>query len=121
MTDIIPLNEGRRRFVALAAAAAASPWAAAPAFAQPAPASAPAFGPIRQVRAGALDMGYAELGPADGPPVLLLHGWPYDIHCYADAGALLAAAGLRVIVPHLRGYGTTRFLDDAAIRNGQQS
>jgi pimeloyl-ACP methyl ester carboxylesterase len=79
------------------------------------------FGPIRQVEAGALNVGYADLGPAGGPPVILLHGWPYDIHTYADVAALLAARGYRVIVPHLRGYGTTRFLSDATMRNGQQS
>jgi pimeloyl-ACP methyl ester carboxylesterase len=66
-------------------------------------------------------VGYAEKGPADGPPVILLHGWPYDIHTYADAAPLLAAKGYRVIVPYLRGYGTTRFLSDATMRNGQPS
>ena len=66
-------------------------------------------------------MGYAEAGPADGRPVILLHGWPYDIHSYAGVTPLLASAGYRVIVPYLRGYGTTRFLSDATIRNGQQS
>jgi pimeloyl-ACP methyl ester carboxylesterase len=66
-------------------------------------------------------VGYAEAGPADGPPVLLLHGWPYDIHSYVDVAPILAAAGYRVIVPYLRGYGTTRFLSADTIRNGQQS
>ena len=73
---------------------------------------------IRQVDAGLLNVGYAELGPADGPPVLLLHGWPYDIHSFAEVTPLLAAAGYRVIVPFLRGYGTTRFLSDETARNG---
>ncbi|QAY72040.1 alpha/beta hydrolase [Agromyces protaetiae] len=75
----------------------------------------------RQVDAGALRVGVAEAGPADGPAVLLLHGWPYDIHSYLDVSESLAASGHRVIVPHLRGYGTTRFLDDGAPRNGQQA
>lgn len=81
----------------------------------------PSFPSMRQVDAGALSVGYAEAGPASGPAVLLLHGWPYDIRSYADAASLLAAAGYRVIVPHLRGFGSTRFLDDHAPRNGQQS
>jgi len=68
------------------------------------------FGPLKQVDAGVLDVGYAEAGPADGPAVILLHGWPYDIHSYADVAPLLASKGYRVIVPYLRGYGTTRFL-----------
>ena len=77
--------------------------------------------PIRQVRAGELDVGYYEAGPASGTPVLLLHGYPYDIHSYVEVAPLLAAKGYRVIVPHLRGHGTTRFLDDATMRSGQQS
>lgn len=80
-----------------------------------------ALGPLKQIDAGVLSIGYAELGPAAGPPVMLLHGWPYDIHTYADAATLLAAKGRRVIVPYLRGYGTTRFLSHDAARNGQQS
>ena len=80
-----------------------------------------AFGPVRQIEAGVLDVGYVDVGPADGAAVLLLHGWPYDIHSFADATAVLAANGHRVIVPHLRGYGTTRFLSDETFRNGQQS
>jgi pimeloyl-ACP methyl ester carboxylesterase len=79
------------------------------------------LGPIRQIRAGLLDVGYAELGPQDGAPVILLHGWPYDIHSYAEVAPLLAAAGYRVIVPHLRGHGSTRFLSDRTFRNGQQA
>jgi pimeloyl-ACP methyl ester carboxylesterase len=80
-----------------------------------------ALAPIKQIRAGELDVGYYEAGPADGKPVLLLHGWPYDIHSFADVAPLLAAKGYRVIVPHLRGHGTTRFLSDATFRNGQQA
>jgi len=77
--------------------------------------------PLKQVDAGLLSVGYAEAGPADGPAVILLHGWPYDIHSYAEVAPALAAAGFRVIVPYLRGYGTTRFRSDATFRNGQQS
>jgi pimeloyl-ACP methyl ester carboxylesterase len=79
------------------------------------------FGALKQADAGGLSVGYAEAGPPDGPAVLLLHGWPYDIHSYAEVTPLLAAEGYRVIVPYLRGYGTTRFLSDTAPRNGQQS
>jgi pimeloyl-ACP methyl ester carboxylesterase len=79
------------------------------------------FGALKQVDAGALSVGYAEAGPADGPAVLLLHGWPYDIHSYAEATPVLASAGYRVIVPFARGYGTTRFLSDDTLRNGQQA
>ncbi|GJJ02790.1 alpha/beta hydrolase [Duganella rhizosphaerae] len=77
--------------------------------------------PIKQIRAGELDVGYYEAGPADGKPVLLLHGWPYDIHSFAEVAPLLAAQGYRVIVPHLRGHGSTRLLSDATFRNGQQA
>jgi len=77
------------------------------------------FSAIKQIDAGLLNIGYAEAGPADGPAVILLHGWPYDIHSYVDVAPLLAQAGYRVIVPYLRGYGTTRFLSDATVRNGQ--
>ncbi len=89
----------------------------------PATAAAPAvsFGPLRQIDAGLLNVGYVDAGPADGPAVLLLHGWPYDIHSYAEVAPLLAAAGYRVIVPYLRGYGTTRFLSDETFRNGEQA
>jgi pimeloyl-ACP methyl ester carboxylesterase len=79
------------------------------------------FGPLKQIDAGLLNVGYAEAGPANGPPVILLHGWPYDIYSYVDVAPLLAAAGYRVIVPYLRGYGTTRFLSSDTFRNGQQS
>lgn len=86
-----------------------------------APALQTDFAPLKQVEAGPLSVGYAEDGPADGPVVILLHGWPYDIHSYVDVAPLLAAAGYRVIVPFLRGYGTTRFLSDTTVRNGQQA
>jgi pimeloyl-ACP methyl ester carboxylesterase len=79
------------------------------------------FGPLKQINAGVLNVGYAEAGPANGTPVILLHGWPYDIHMYVDVAPLLAASGYRVIVPYLRGYGTTRFLSSQTPRNGQQA
>ena len=109
------INYGRRRIVggAVAALAAAQLGSAR--------AAESSFGPLKQINAGVLNVGYAEAGPAGGPPVVLLHGWPYDIHTYVDAAPLLAAAGYRVIVPYLRGYGTTRFLSDKTFRNGQQS
>jgi pimeloyl-ACP methyl ester carboxylesterase len=91
------------------------------AVANPVRAAQNAFGPIKQIDAGVLNIGYAEAGPADGPPVILLHGWPYDIHMYVDVAPLLAAKGYRVIVPYLRGYGPTRFLSNDTMRNGQQS
>ena len=80
-----------------------------------------AFGALRQADAGVLSVGYAQSGPAEGPPVLLLHGWPYDIHSFAEVAPELAAAGYRVIVPFVRGYGTTRFRSDDTPRNGQQA
>ena len=79
------------------------------------------FAPLKQIDAGILNIGYAEAGPADGPPVILLHGWPYDIYSFVDVTPLLASAGHRVVVPYLRGYGTTRFLSPEAFRNGQPS
>src|SRR5437899_492439 len=79
------------------------------------------FGSLKQIDAGVLNVGYAEAGPSDGRAVLLLHGWPYDIHSYVDVAPLLAKAGYRVIVPYLRGSGTTRFLSSETFRNGQQS
>jgi pimeloyl-ACP methyl ester carboxylesterase len=88
---------------------------------KPAQSAQNSFGSLKQIQAGVLDVGYAEKGPADGPPVILLHGWPYDIHTYVDVAPLLAAKGYRVIVPYLRGYGTTRFLSDDTMRNGQPS
>jgi pimeloyl-ACP methyl ester carboxylesterase len=80
-----------------------------------------AFASLKRIEAGDLDIGYAEDGPADGPVVILLHGFPYDIHSYVDVAPLLAGAGYRVIIPYLRGHGTTRFLSDKAFRNAQQS
>jgi pimeloyl-ACP methyl ester carboxylesterase len=79
------------------------------------------FGALKQIDAGLLNVGYAEAGPTDGPAVMLLHGWPYDIHSYVDVAPRLAQAGYRVIVPYLRGSGTTRFLSSDTFRNGQQS
>lgn len=77
------------------------------------------FGPLKQIDAGVLNVGYAEIGPASGAPIILLHGWPYDIYSYVDVAPALAAAGYRVIVPFIRGYGTTRFLSDSTVRNGE--
>ena len=85
------------------------------------PGTITSFGSLKQIDAGVLNVGYAESGPADGPAVVLLHGWPYDIYSYVDVAPLLASAGYRVIVPYLRGYGATRFLSGATPRNGQQS
>jgi pimeloyl-ACP methyl ester carboxylesterase len=81
----------------------------------------PAFGPLSQVDAGLLKIGYADIGPADGQVAVLLHGWPYDIHSYIEVAPMLAAAGYRAVVPYLRGFGTTRFLSDASFRNGEQA
>jgi pimeloyl-ACP methyl ester carboxylesterase len=123
----------RRRLFALAGlSAAATLLARSPLFAQSStanPATVPpikpgtntSFGSLKQIDAGVLNFGYAEAGPAAGPAVILLHGWPYDIHTYVDVTPLLASAGYRVIVPYLRGYGTTRFLSSDTLRNGQQS
>ena len=79
------------------------------------------FGALKQADAGPLSVGYADAGPAGGPAIMLLHGWPYDIHSFADVTPLLVSAGYRVIVPFVRGYGTTRFLSDDTPRNGQQA
>jgi pimeloyl-ACP methyl ester carboxylesterase len=79
------------------------------------------FATLKQIDAGVLNVGYAEAGPADGPVVILLHGWPYDIHTFVDVAPWLALAGYRVIVPYVRGYGTTRFLSSETVRNGQPS
>ncbi|QSN64787.1 alpha/beta fold hydrolase [Caballeronia sp. M1242] len=84
-------------------------------------ATASSFADIRQINAGTLNVGYAQVGPENGPPVILLHGWPYDIHSFAEVAPMLAAAGYRVIVPYLRGYGSTRFLSADTPRNGQQA
>jgi len=115
----------RRDFGLLATAAAGAVTLTActstPATAGPPPAPRNQLGPIKQIDAGDLNVGYAEAGPPDGQPVILLHGWPYDIHSYADVTAILAAQGFRVIVPHLRGFGTTRFRSANTVRNGQQA
>jgi pimeloyl-ACP methyl ester carboxylesterase len=87
----------------------------------PAVVASNAFLPLKQIEAGLLNVGYAELGDAGGTPVLLLHGWPYDIHSFVDVAPVLASGGHRVIVPYLRGFGTTRFLSADTVRNGQQS
>jgi pimeloyl-ACP methyl ester carboxylesterase len=126
-------NLPRRSFLGSAAVgvAASQFFTGIPAFAQPA-ASQPAANtrrasaqkrlePLKSIDAGSLNVSYFEAGPANGPPVILLHGWPYDIHTYVDVAPMLAAAGYRVIVPHLRGYGTTRFLSSDTPRNGQQA
>ena len=116
-TETIDLD--RRHFVGTAAMLAA---AAELGMVRPARASSNgSFDKIRQVQAGPLDIGYAEVGPADGRAVILLHGWPYDIHSYAEVAPILATQGCRVIIPHLRGYGTTRFLSETTLRNGQQA
>src|SRR3954454_8302464 len=83
--------------------------------------STQSWGPVRQINAGPLSVGYVDTGSADGRAVLLLHGWPYDIHTYADAASVLAEAGYRVVVPFLRGFGTTRFRLGDAVRTGQQA
>jgi pimeloyl-ACP methyl ester carboxylesterase len=83
--------------------------------------SGTSFGPLKQIDAGVLNVGYAEAGSADGPAVILLHGWPYDIYSFVNVAPLLASSGFRVIVPYLRGYGTTRFLSEDVMRNGQQA
>lgn len=79
------------------------------------------WGPVQQIEAGVLDVGYVDVGPPNGQAVVLLHGWPYDIHSYAEVALALGTAGYRVVVPYLRGYGPTRFLLDDTARNGQQS
>jgi pimeloyl-ACP methyl ester carboxylesterase len=83
--------------------------------------SGTSFGPVKQVEAGVLNVGYVDSGPSDGPAVVLLHGWPYDIHSYAEVTPILASEGYRAIVPYLRGYGTTRFLSEETPRNGEQA
>jgi pimeloyl-ACP methyl ester carboxylesterase len=83
--------------------------------------SSSSFGPVKQIDAGVLNVGYVDSGPSDGPAVILLHGWPYDIRSYADVAPILVSEGYRVIVPYVRGYGTTRFLSDESLRNGEQA
>jgi pimeloyl-ACP methyl ester carboxylesterase len=135
-TPTIPgrIKLNRRRFLGLAAMGIAGSeyvriGSANAESVKPTPADLPArrpgtntsFASLKQVDAGVLNVGYAEGGPADGRVVILLHGWPYDIHSYVEVAPLLVSAGYRVIVPYLRGYGTTRFLSSEAVRNGQQS
>jgi len=125
------INHERRHFFGAAAGAVAAVQLGivAPANAQAGKPQLPAikpgantsFGPLKQIDAGVLNIGYAEVGPANGPVVLLLHGWPYDIYSYVDVAPALASAGYRAIVPYLRGYGTTRFLSNDTFRNGQPS
>jgi len=127
------INRERRRFFGTAAMSIAaaqlviSGSADAQSVAKPAalpavkPGSHTSFGPLKQIDAGLLNVGYAEAGPSDGPAVILLHGWPYDIYSFVDVAPMLAAAGYRVIVPYVRGYGTTRFLSSDTVRNGQPS
>ena len=127
------IDHDRRRLVAGAMTFVASQFAfsgaaeAQPSKPKPAnlgpikPGTNTSFAPLKEVDAGVLNVGYAEAGPADGPAVILLHGWPYDIYSFVDVAPLLAAEGYRVIVPYLRGHGTTRFLSDATPRNGQPS
>jgi hypothetical protein len=114
------INNDRRRFFGAAAMAVAATQLGmiGPAAAQQNGAKVPAikpgtntsFGPLKQIDSGVLNVGYAEAGPANGSVVILLHGWPYDIHSFVDVAPMLAGAGYRVIIPHLRGYGSTRFL-----------
>ncbi len=115
------LSVAATQLVVMGAAQAQSGDQAPPRLPAVTPGTNTAFASLKHVNAGVLNVGYAEAGPADGKPVILLHGWPYDIHTYVDVAPLLAQAGYRVIVPYLRGYGTTRFLSDDTPRNGQQS
>lgn len=108
-------------FVTMSSAGAQSGTARPTALPAIRPGTNTSFGPLKQIDAGLLNVGYAEAGPTDGPAVILLHGWPYDIHSYVDVAPLLASVGYRVIVPYLRGYGTTRFLSSETFRNAQQS
>lgn len=115
------INTGRRHFLSLIALIAiALQFAGANMATAQTNNAAQSLGPIKQINAGELNVGYAEVGPANGKPVILLHGWPYDIYSYAGVAPLLAKQGYRVIVPYLRGYGSTRFLKASAARNGQQ-
>ncbi|BDI34242.1 alpha/beta hydrolase [Capsulimonas corticalis] len=132
MTHTDEKRISRRRLLAMAGASAgASLLAQRPLFADQAEAAPAAnkaagdpqtsFGSLKQIDAGLLNVGYADEGPIDGPAVILLHGWPYDIHSFVDVAPLLVKQGYRVIVPYLRGYGSTSFLSSETTRNGQQS
>jgi pimeloyl-ACP methyl ester carboxylesterase len=122
-----PVNPGRRLFLGRTgttlAAASLGLLSSTRAGSAEKPASArhTSFPPLKQIDAGLLNVGYAEVGPATGRPVILLHGWPYDIHSYVDVAPRLAAKGYRAIVPFLRGYGSTRFLSSDTVRNAQQA
>jgi pimeloyl-ACP methyl ester carboxylesterase len=124
-SDLGEINQKRRRLIGMAALAvtAVELTHISPASAQTnnSPSANSSFGALKQINAGTLNIGYAEVGPAEGPPVILLHGWPYDIHSYVEVAPLLAASGYRVIIPYLRGYGSTRFLSSDTPRNGQQA
>lgn len=113
------IDHRRRSLLGVAAMSLVATKTTGPASAQPV--TNTAFAPLKRIDAGVLSVGYAEAGPPDGRVVMLLHGWPYDIHSYADVAPMLASAGYRVIVPYVRGCGTTRFLSDATVRNGQQA
>jgi pimeloyl-ACP methyl ester carboxylesterase len=113
-----PIDLGRRRFLGATALTFAAAEILAQGKAQAASGDAK-FESLKQVEAGELSVGTVDLGAADGPVVILLHGWPYDIHSFVDVAPQLVAAGYRVIIPHLRGYGTTRFLSATALRNGE--
>ena len=116
------VNQNRRRMLAATVVTiAAAQFTKAVAADAPSGGAKSSFAPLKQVNAGLLNVGYAEAGSVGGPPVILLHGWPYDIYSFVDVAPLLASAGYRVIVPYLRGYGTTRFLSPDALRNGQPS
>lgn len=119
------INHHRRRLLGAAAVTIAAAQLGLPGYAHANAASAPDItgfsGPVRQITAGLLSIGYIEAGPLDGPAAILLHGWPYDIHSFGEVAPVLAAAGYHVIVPYLRGYGSTRFLSNETVRNGQQS
>jgi pimeloyl-ACP methyl ester carboxylesterase len=131
ITIVDEINQDRRRFFSRAAIAIAATQLGmiGPAAAQRMTAAVPAikpgtytsFGPLKQIDAGVLSVGYAEAGPTNGRVIILLHGWPYDIHSFVDVSPALASAGYRVITPYLRGYGTTRFLSKDTVRNGQPS
>ena len=117
------INQNRRRLLGGAAAtmAIAELGLVNPAHAQVAFSAGAALGPLKEIEAGLLRVGYLEAGNPSGPAAILLHGWPYDIHSFREVVPILAAAGYRVIVPYLRGYGTTRFLASDTVRNGQQA
>lgn len=127
ITDLsTPASIPRRVFLRSAIGAAAASGLASPVFAQgtsSSPATTPpamlSFPPVKQVEAGLLSVGYVEIGRTQDQPVILLHGWPYDIHSFMATASILAGHGYRVIIPHLRGFGTTRFLSEASLRNGQ--